>query len=61
MMQKKYPMSAWQAKETNATIAFSWLLLLRWGAVLCQSILILAAYSYLEIAIPIIFVSAIIV
>lgn len=61
MMQKKYPMSVWQANKTNATIAFSWLLLLRWGAVLCQAILILAAYSYLDIAVPIIFVSAIIV
>jgi two-component system sensor histidine kinase RegB len=33
---------------------------LRWGAVLCQAILILIAYSYLEIALPIIFISIII-
>jgi two-component system sensor histidine kinase RegB len=60
-MQKKYPILVWQANEANVNIAFSWLLLLRWGAVLCQAILIFAAYSYLKIAIPIIFVSSIII
>ncbi len=60
-MQKKYPVSVWPVKEATANIAFSWLLHLRWGAVLCQAILILLAYSYLEIAIPIIFVSLIII
>jgi two-component system sensor histidine kinase RegB len=60
-MQKKYPILAWPANEANANIAFSWLLRLRWGAVLCQAILILVAYSYLEIAIPVIFVSIIII
>jgi len=34
---------------------------MRWGAVLCQAILIYLATSYLEIAIPILFVSAIII
>lgn len=61
MTQKKYPVSVWPVNEANADIAFSWLLHLRWGALLCQAILIFIAYSYLEIAIPIIFVSAIIV
>ena len=60
MEQKKYPISVWPVDEATANIAFSWLLHLRWGAVLCQAILIFLAYSYLEIAIPIIFVSAII-
>ncbi len=58
---KKYPISVWPVNEATANIAFSWLLHLRWGAVLCQAILILVAYSYLGIAIPILFVSVIIV
>lgn len=61
MQQKKYPISVWPVNEATANIAFSWLLHLRWGAVICQAILILAAYRYLEIAIPILFVSIIIV
>jgi len=60
VVQKKYPILVWPANEANADIAFSWLLQLRWGAVLCQAILILVAYDYLDIAIPVIFVSAII-
>ena len=61
MMQKKNPILAWLANEATADIAFSWLLHLRWGAVFCQTTLIVAAYSYLEIAIPIIFVSTILI
>ena len=61
MTQKKYPISVWPVNEATANIAFAWLLHLRWGAVLCQAILIFAAYSYLEVAIPIFFVSTIIV
>jgi two-component system sensor histidine kinase RegB len=61
LAQKKYPILVWPAHEANANIAFSWLLRLRWGAVLCQAVLIFAAYSYLEIALPIIFVSFIII
>jgi two-component system sensor histidine kinase RegB len=57
---KKYPSAVWPVNEATASIAFSWLLHLRWGAVLCQAILILIAYSYLEIALPIIFVLIII-
>jgi two-component system sensor histidine kinase RegB len=57
---KKYSSSIWPVNEATANIAFSWLLHLRWGAVLCQAILILIAYSYLEIALPIIFISTII-
>ena len=57
---KKYPSAIWPVNETTANIAFSWLLHLRWGAVLCQVILILIAYTYLEIALPIIFISIII-
>jgi two-component system sensor histidine kinase RegB len=57
---KIYPSTISPANEATANIAFSWLLHLRWGAVLCQAILIFIAYSYLEIALPIIFVSIII-
>ena len=60
MEHKKYPSAVWPVNEATASIAFSWLLHLRWGAVLCQAILILIAYSYLEIALPIIFVLIII-
>jgi len=58
---KKYPISVWPLNEATSNIAFSWLLHLRWGAVLCQAILIYLASTYLEIAIPIIFVSTIII
>ena len=61
LAQNKYPISVWPVNEATANIAFSWLLYLRWGAVLCQAVLIFAAYSYLEIAIPLIFVSTIII
>lgn len=60
MTQKNYPTTVWPINETTANIAFTWLLHLRWGAVLCQAILIFVGYSYLEIAIPLIFVSTII-
>lgn len=60
MTHKKYPAAVWPVSEETANIAFAWLLHLRWGAVLCQAILILSAYIYLEIALPIIFVSIII-
>ena len=50
----------WPIKETTTNIAFSWLLRLRWGAVLCQALLILMAYLFLKIAIPIPIVSIII-
>jgi len=61
LTQKKYPISVWPVYEATANIAFSWLLHLRWGAVLCQAILIFVAYRYLEIAIPILFVSTILI
>ena len=61
MTLKKYPISVWPLNEATSNIAFSWLLHLRWGAVLCQAILIYLASTYLEIAIPIIFVSTIII
>jgi len=60
LTQKNYPTAVWPVNEATANIAFTWLLYLRWGAVLCQAILIFVAYSYLEIAIPLIFVSIII-
>jgi len=60
LKQNNYPTKVWPVNETTANIAFTWLLHLRWGAVLCQAILIYIAYSYLEIAIPLIFVMAII-
>ncbi len=59
--QNNYPISVWPVNEATANIAFGWLLYLRWGAVLCQAILIFAAYTYLEIQIPLIFVSLIII
>lgn len=61
MALKRYPISVWPVSQATADIAFSWLLHLRWGALICQVLLILAAYSYLEIAIPIVFVSTILV
>ncbi len=61
MNPKQYPVSVWPVNEATANIAFSWLLHLRWGAVFCQAILIFVAYIYLEIAIPIFFVSTIII
>src|SRR5210317_744504 len=60
LKHKKYPSAIWPVNEAAANIAFSWLQHLRWGAVLCQAILIFLAYSYLKIALPIIFVSIII-
>jgi len=57
---KKYLPAISPVNEATANIAFSWLLHLRWGAVFCQAILILLGYSYLDIALPIIFVSLII-
>jgi two-component system sensor histidine kinase RegB len=51
----------WPIKETTSNIAFSWLLRLRWGAVLCQAVLIFIAFLFLEIAIPMPIVSVIIV
>jgi two-component system sensor histidine kinase RegB len=59
--QNNYPISVWPVNEATANIAFAWLLYLRWGAVLCQATLIFAAYTYLEIEIPLIFVSLIII
>ncbi len=49
------------ALEHPSGIVFSWLLLLRWGAVGCQILLFLAAFLFLEIDIPIVMVSAVIV
>ena len=60
MGREKYASAIWPVNEASTNIAFSWLLHLRWGAVFCQASLILIAYSYLEIALPILFVSTII-
>jgi len=60
LRQKKYLISVRPVHDATANIAFSWLLHLRWGAVICQAVLIYAAYRYLGIAIPVIFVSTII-
>ncbi|MFC1837106.1 ATP-binding protein [Thermodesulfobacteriota bacterium] len=60
MESRRYPSAIWPINEATSGIAFSWLLHLRWGAVFCQAALILIAYFYLEIALPIIFVSVII-
>jgi two-component system sensor histidine kinase RegB len=39
--------------ETQSGIAFSRILLLRWGAMLCQTLLVLAAYIFFETVTPI--------
>lgn len=61
MSQNKYPQEGWPISGATANIAFAWLLRLRWGAVLCQALLIFIAYRFLAIAIPIFFVSLIII
>lgn len=38
--------------ETQSSIAFSRILLLRWGAILCQTLLVFAAYIFFETATP---------
>jgi len=58
--KKKYPSAIWPVNEATTNIAFKWLLQLRWGAVLFQTILILIAYSYLNIALPLLFIFLII-
>ena len=60
MTLRESSIAEWPIKETTTNIAFSWLLRLRWGAVLCQALLILIAYVFLKIAIPIPIVSIII-
>ena len=59
MALRKTSITEWPVKETTTNIAFSWLLRLRWGAVLCQALLILIAYLFLRIAIPVPIVSII--
>lgn len=46
--------------KTPSMIGFSWLLLLRWGAVACQVLLILAVYLLFDIRIPFLILAAII-
>jgi len=48
-----------QQIRSPATIAFSWLLLLRWGALACQALLILAVSLIFEIRVPVLIVSII--
>lgn len=38
--------------ETQSNIAFSWLLLLRWGALICQALLVLAVYVFFKTTAP---------
>jgi two-component system sensor histidine kinase RegB len=40
------------AADSPSGIVFSWLLLLRWGAVTCQALLILAVYLVFDIKVP---------
>jgi two-component system sensor histidine kinase RegB len=47
-------------RQAPYEIAFSWLLLLRWGTVACQVLLIAVAFLFLKINIPLAIVSAII-
>ena len=46
-----------QGQHSPSNIAFSWLLLLRWGAVACQALLILAVYLIFDIRVPIFIVA----
>ncbi|MFP7753584.1 ATP-binding protein [Thermodesulfobacteriota bacterium B35] len=48
-------------RRKTTDIAFSWLLLLRWGAVVCQLLLITAIYFLFRIELPFLIISAIIV
>jgi two-component system sensor histidine kinase RegB len=43
--------------RSPSNIAFSWLLLLRWGAVACQALLILAVYLIFDIRVPVFIVA----
>lgn len=47
--------------RTTSLITFSWLLLLRWGAVVSQVLLIIAVYLFFNIKVPLLILSAIIV
>ena len=38
--------------ETRSSIAFTWILFLRWGALICQALLILAVYIFFKTTIP---------
>ena len=38
--------------RTRSSIAFSWLLLLRWGALICQALIVLAVYIFFHTATP---------
>jgi two-component system sensor histidine kinase RegB len=46
-----------QGLHSPSNIAFSWLLLLRWGAVACQALLILAVYLIFDIKVPVFIVA----
>ena len=46
-----------QGLHSPSNIAFSWLLLLRWGAVACQALLILAVYLIFDIRVPVFIVA----
>lgn len=45
--------------HAGSKIAFSWLLLLRWGAMLCQILVILAVYLLFQITLPILILAAV--
>jgi len=46
--------------ETRSSIAFSWLLILRWGALLCQALLVLAVYVFFKTITPLTILAVII-
>ncbi len=54
-------MTAIQRNGTTSLITFSWLLLLRWGAVASQIFLVLAIYLFFDIELPLLILSTIII
>lgn len=60
MSEKKHSVLSGAARQSPLRIAFSWLLLLRWGAVLYLLILILFMGLFFEIRVPMVIVSIII-
>jgi len=54
-------LTATNRNDAPSLITFSWLLLLRWGAVASQIFLVLAIYLFFQIKLPVLILSAIIV
>jgi len=50
-----------QGDGSESQVVFTWLLVLRWGSVLCQILLFLSVYFWFGLKVPLLLVSAIIV